>query len=289
MAVGTGFVASLARPGGNITGLTTQATDLAGKRVELLKEVVPKLSRAAILWDPSEPGREALAKGTEAAAQTLGLKIRSVATRNLKELESSFAAIAREGGGAVIVVPSSVLGGHRGQIAELAANRRLPTMCLAPEYVEAGCLMSYSTNIADLHRLFCRQDPQRFEAGRSSCGTADEIRAGDQPEDGEGTWPQGTSVTTAACGPNDRVAHSACAAGSAVSRRQGLPAVSPQKRRENRCAGRGRLSPFELTNAKAKNRRSRRPRRESACPADTRCRGMARPVPGSAVSRSTRP
>jgi len=150
--VGLGFVASLARPGGNITGLSVQSRETGGKRLELLKEAVPNVSRVAVLWDPTEPGRRDQVGEVEVAARALGVQVQLVEARSPSELDSAFAAMTREGAGAVYVQGSTMPFVHRARIAELAAKRRLPAMCLAREYVEAGCLMSYSTSFSDQAR-----------------------------------------------------------------------------------------------------------------------------------------
>jgi putative ABC transport system substrate-binding protein len=150
--VGLGFVSSLARPGGNVTGLTGLATELQAKRLQLLKETVPNASRVAVLWDPTELGRRAQVGEAEAAARAVGLRPELLEARRPSELDDAIAAAAKEGVSAVLVVPSAMLADYRARVAELAAKSRLPTMCLTREWVEAGCLMSYGTNYPDLHR-----------------------------------------------------------------------------------------------------------------------------------------
>ena len=150
--VAMGFVASLARPGGNITGLSTQAVELVGKRLQLLGKVVPKLSRLAVLFDPTEPGPPHEVREIEVAARVLGVQVQLVEARSPDELDSAFTAMAREGAGAVSIVGSTMPFVHRARIAELAARSRLPTMCALREYVEAGCLMSYNPSLIDLAR-----------------------------------------------------------------------------------------------------------------------------------------
>jgi putative ABC transport system substrate-binding protein len=150
--VGFGFVASLARPGGNTTGLTSQGRETGGKRLELLKEAVPNPAKLAILWDPTELGRRDQVKEVETAARASGVKVQLVEARSLSELDGAFATMAREGAGAVYVQGSTIMSAHRAPIAELAARRRLPTMCGTREYVEAGCLLSYNASFRDLYR-----------------------------------------------------------------------------------------------------------------------------------------
>ncbi len=148
--VALGFVASLARPGGNITGLTSQAADLLGKRLQLLKEAVPNVSRMAVLWDPTFPGIRAAVSEAKAAARALGVQLELLEARSPSDLDNAFAAMTREG--AVFVFGSPMLLTHRARIAELALKSRLPAACASRDYVEAGCLMSYTANWADLSR-----------------------------------------------------------------------------------------------------------------------------------------
>ena len=136
--VATGFVGSLARPGGNITGLTTQSPETQGKTLQLLKEAVPSLSRVAILWDPTEPGRREVAREAEGAARVLGLYVQLVEAGRPADLESVFAAMARDRVGAVLVQASQMLGQHRPRIAELAIKHRLPTMGIGRWFTESG-------------------------------------------------------------------------------------------------------------------------------------------------------
>jgi putative tryptophan/tyrosine transport system substrate-binding protein len=146
------FVTSLARPAGNITGLTIQTPELAGKRLELLKEAVPKLTHVAVIWDPTEPGRQQLVKETEVAAPKLGLQIHTLDVRDVREIRRTFTAITKERVGAVLVYGSSMISAQRTVIAELAAKHRLPTMCPTPEWMDAGFVMSYATRLSDVYR-----------------------------------------------------------------------------------------------------------------------------------------
>ena len=150
--VAFGFVASLARPGGNVTGLTRQAADISGKRVQLLKEAVPSLSRVAVLLDTTEPARGDQAREAEIAARALQVDAQLVTVRSVSELDSAFAAMTRNSAGGVLLGASSMLLAHRARVAEDAVKRRLPTMCFSPLFVASGCLMSYSASFADLHR-----------------------------------------------------------------------------------------------------------------------------------------
>ena len=147
--VALGFVASLARPGGNITGLSIQTLDTGGKRLQLLKEAVPTLSRVAVLWDPDFVGGRELFRHAEAAAPGLGLQLQLVAAQGPGELDGAFAAMRRERAGAVFLIGSPTLFAHRIRIADLAVKHRLPTMCALREYAEAGCLIGYGASLID--------------------------------------------------------------------------------------------------------------------------------------------
>ncbi len=149
--VGDGLVASLARPGGNVTGLTAISPDLSGKRLELLKEAVPKASRVAVIWYPT-PNDEREVKETEIAAKTLGLKLQSLQVRSPDDFQNAFAAMTKERANALIIIQSPFMGSHRKEIFELAAKKRLPTMCDGPNLTEEGCLMSYGPNRSDMYR-----------------------------------------------------------------------------------------------------------------------------------------
>jgi putative ABC transport system substrate-binding protein len=150
--VALGFVDSLARPGRNITGLTSQASELAAKRLQILKEAVPHLSRVAILWDATEPGRRDQAKEARAAGPALGIDVQLIEVRSPSELDSAFASVTRHGAGGVLYGASAMFMAQRASLAQHANSRRLPTLCFAPQYVESGCLMSYSANFTDLWR-----------------------------------------------------------------------------------------------------------------------------------------
>jgi putative ABC transport system substrate-binding protein len=150
--IGNGFVASLARPGGNITGLSSIAAELSGKRLELLKEIVPKLSHVAALWTSTNPGNVQALRETELAAGAFGLKLHALDIINPKDIETRFRAASKGRADAVLVLASLVLNSQRTQVADLAVNNRLPTMYYAAEWVEDGGLMSYGVSYTDLYR-----------------------------------------------------------------------------------------------------------------------------------------
>jgi putative ABC transport system substrate-binding protein len=150
--VGSGVVANLARPGGNVTGLSLMHPELSRKRLELLKEVVPKVSRVAILSNPSNPIAPPLLRETEAAARGLGVQIQVVEVRNSAGLDGAFSAMTRDRAGALVVTPDFVFMDQRMRIVDLAAKSRLPAMYAWREPVDAGGLMAYGASIPDILR-----------------------------------------------------------------------------------------------------------------------------------------
>jgi putative ABC transport system substrate-binding protein len=151
--LGSGLVASLARPGGNVTGPSSMYSDLVGKQLEVLKEIVPKLSRVAVLWNPANAAWQAqMLKATGIAAKALGLQVQLLEARGPDELEGAFAAMTRERASALLIAIDVILTRHARQIADLAAKRHLPAMYGSSEHVEAGGLISYGPNIPDVFR-----------------------------------------------------------------------------------------------------------------------------------------
>jgi len=150
--IGSGHVASLARPGGNITGLSNLGRELSGKRLELLKETIPKLSRVAVVGTSTFPGNAQNLRETELAAGALGVKLQYLDVPDPKNIETAFRAASKGRADALLVLASPVLYSHRTQVAELAVKNRLLAIYNQTEYVETGGLMSYGTNIADLYR-----------------------------------------------------------------------------------------------------------------------------------------
>jgi ABC-type uncharacterized transport system substrate-binding protein len=151
--VATGLVASLARPGGNVTGLSIISPELSGKRLELLREVVPGLSRVAVLWNPDVRGAVLDYRETEAAAGSLGLQLQSVEVVRAEDLNRAFSAITKHRAQALIVPPANpVAFGMRDQIASFVQKNKLPSIYAQREYVDAGGLMSYGPSTPDMHR-----------------------------------------------------------------------------------------------------------------------------------------
>jgi len=150
--VGNGFVASLARPGGNITGLATFAPELSGKRLELLKEIVPKLSRVAVFGTSTYPGNAQSLKEVELAAGAFGVKLQYLDVLSPKDIETVFRAASKGRADGLLVLSGPVLASQQTQVVELAVKRRLPAAYGQPQYVEAGGLMYYGPSFLDLSR-----------------------------------------------------------------------------------------------------------------------------------------
>jgi putative ABC transport system substrate-binding protein len=150
--VGDGFVASLARPGGNITGLSTFAPELSGKRLEILRQVVPKLSRVAVLGSSTATGYAQTLKEIEPAAKAFKMQLQFLDVLHAKDMETAFRAASKGRAQGVLTLNSAILGSQRAQIAELAVKNRLPVMYHQREFVEAGGLMTYDMSTLDLNR-----------------------------------------------------------------------------------------------------------------------------------------
>ena len=147
----TGLVESLARPGGNITGLTSLAPDLGGKRLELLKETVPKLSRVAFLYNPADPSNVVELEQLRGPAAELGVTLRVVEARGPAEIEQAFSMI-RERVEGLSTASGAVNNNDQRRIVEMAAKNRLPAIYHLGEFVDSGGLMSYGPNLADMYR-----------------------------------------------------------------------------------------------------------------------------------------
>lgn len=168
--VGTGFVASLARPGGNITGMSNILPELAGKRLELLREILPKLSRVAFLAYGPDPAHRLFVKETQEAAERFGMQFQPLVIGGPEEIESTFSAMVRERAGALVVQPLFIGSlGQAGRIAELAARSRLPTISDGRRYAEARGLMFYG--------------PNRLDQVRRAATYVDKILKGAKPAD----------------------------------------------------------------------------------------------------------
>ncbi len=150
--IGNGFVASLARPGGNITGLANISPYLSGKRLEVLKETIAGISRVGVIWNPESPPSAAAFKETETAARALGVQLQSLEMRGPKDFEGAFKAANKGRVGALTVLSDSLMFAQRTRILELTAKHKLPTMHTQSLWVESGGLMSYGAHFPDLRR-----------------------------------------------------------------------------------------------------------------------------------------
>ncbi len=150
--VGAGFVASLARPGGNLTGLSALSPELSGKRLELLREAIPGASRIAILVNPTDPAQILDVRELQTAAQALGVQLQTLVVRGLDEFDTAFAALTGERAEALLVLEDPLTVTYRIRIVDLVAKSRLPAMYAVREFVDAGGLMAYGPSLPDLFR-----------------------------------------------------------------------------------------------------------------------------------------
>jgi putative ABC transport system substrate-binding protein len=150
--VGSGFIASLAKPGGNITGLAALAPEMSGKQLELLKQIVPKLSRVAIIGNSTNPGDAQALRETVLAAGAYEIYLRYLDVLDPKDIETVFRSIAKGRADGLLVLGNPILNAHRKQIVDLATKHRLPATYARPEFVEAGGLIYYGTSYNDLFR-----------------------------------------------------------------------------------------------------------------------------------------
>jgi putative ABC transport system substrate-binding protein len=150
--VGSGLVSSLARPGGNVTGISLMVPELGGKRLELLKDLLPRIARVAVLWDAANPYPAAVFRETERAAQTLGIEVQSLEVRGPDDLASAFEAAKRQLPDALIIVEDPLTMDFRKTVVDFAATYRLPAIYGLRLFVNAGGLMAYGASLSDLQR-----------------------------------------------------------------------------------------------------------------------------------------
>jgi putative ABC transport system substrate-binding protein len=167
--VAAGFVASLARPGGNITGLSMMSAELIGKQLEMLKEVFPKVSRVALLGNPANPGNAQWVRHAQDPARALGVRLQPSEARDPSEIDNAFTEMTREQAGGVIILNDTMLSDNRIRIADHAARRRLPTVFGLSEHAEAGGLLAY--------------EPSRSDRWRRAATYVDKILKGAKPAD----------------------------------------------------------------------------------------------------------
>jgi putative tryptophan/tyrosine transport system substrate-binding protein len=151
-AVGAGLITNFARPGGNITGLTSSSADLGGKRLELLKQMVPKASRVAVLYNPTDRSNVLILKQLQESVATLGLILQPLQVREPRDFDGAFVAMARQRAHAMFGSPGALTFEHRKVVVDLAAKHRIPAMWGHRSFVDAGGLMSYAVNLYDQNR-----------------------------------------------------------------------------------------------------------------------------------------
>ena len=192
--LGIGLISSLSHPGGNVTGLSIQSTDLAGKRLELLREVVPRLHRLAIIFDAGYPAAARGNKEVQAAASTLGIEVAPHEIRRAEDIASVFYAL-KDHVDALYVVENALASANSVQIGTLALNAKLPMMFNVGNVAQIGSLLSYGP---DFPTMFARaadlvdKNSTRSEAGRSPCRAADQIQSRRQPQNSKNAWPHGS-------------------------------------------------------------------------------------------------
>ena len=176
--VGIGVVDSLARPGGNITGVANMNTDLSGKRLELLKESAPKITSVAVLWNPSSQGHQQILKEIEAVAPGLKLKLYPLTVRSPEDFDGAFQAAAKSRADALLPLGDPLIGSQSKRVIEYAEKNRLPTIFANSESADAGGLMSYASNIADQYRraaVYVDKILKGAKPADSARRTADEV------------------------------------------------------------------------------------------------------------------
>jgi ABC-type uncharacterized transport system substrate-binding protein len=206
--ISDGFVKSLARPGGNITGMFLDLAELSGKQLQILKEIIPKLSRVAILGDSAVNASQL--RELRMVARSLAVQTQALEMKSSKDLESAFEAANKGRATALIVLSNPLTLASRTQIGDMATKRRLPTMYLYRAHVDAGGLISYGPDLpgyVSALRRVCGSNLGRRQAKRVTGGAAREVRFGDQPQDRQRTWPDDPSVSASPSRRDHPVAH----------------------------------------------------------------------------------
>ncbi len=199
--VAAGLVASLNRPGGNLTGVTIFGMMAAGKRLELLRQLMPKAGTIAYLMNPNNPNREF--DNVQAAARSVGQQILVLNADGGREIDTAFATIAQQGVAALLVASDPLFFDRRDQLIALAARQAVPAIYYLRAFSQAGGLLSYGNNLADMYRQ--GQDSQGRQARRPSRRAADQVRVGHQPEDCESARPRNPADADRHCRRGDRI------------------------------------------------------------------------------------
>jgi putative tryptophan/tyrosine transport system substrate-binding protein len=205
----SGLVTSLARPGGNVTGLSVLSPELIGKRLELLKQAVPRISRVAVLWEPDGGGERTdkdMLKRAEVAGQALGVRLQYVEARGPADFDRAFSDMTRAHAGALTVLPSPMFFNQRRRLVDLAAKHRLPAGYPWREGADAGGLISYGPSIADLYRraaTYVDKILKGAKPGDLPIEQPTKFELMNQLENGEGARPHDSAVAAAAGGSGD--------------------------------------------------------------------------------------
>ena len=211
--VGGGFVDSLARPGRNATGFTVSEYGVGGKWLELLKQVAPRMTRVAVLRDPSNPAGTGLFGAIQTGAPSFGVEASPVGLHDAHEIERGITNFARGADGGLIVTPSALATVNRELIIAQAARHKLPAVYPFRYFVTGGGLIYYGPNPVDQFRRaaeYVRSDPQGREPGRFARAASDQVRACDQPQDREGARPHGAADVVSPRRRGDRISRNVC-------------------------------------------------------------------------------
>ena len=206
--VGAGFAVSLARPGGNITGVSNLAVELSGKWLQLLREADPRLSYVAVLWNPANTTHHAIWKAVQAAARAMGIRVLGVEFSGPDDFERGFSAMALGRVDGLLVLPDPVTGANRVRLAELMAKHRLPGIALFRESAEAGYLLSYGVSAFNNHRraaAYVDKILKGAKPGDLSIEQGTKFESGHQPQDRQSPRPCHSAIAAGAGGRRDPV------------------------------------------------------------------------------------
>ena len=198
--VGSGLVASLAKPGRNVTGLSTLSPELVGKRLQLLKEAVPAISRVAVLWNPTVTIQALELREAKVAARSMKVQLQVLEARAPSDFSGAFSAMTKERAGGVIIITSSMFYAERTRIAELAAQSRVPAIYSVKEFAEAGGLMTYGINIRESFRRAATYVDKILKGAKPAdlpIEQRNKVRASHQPQDRQGPRPDDPAVAAA--------------------------------------------------------------------------------------------
>ena len=206
--VGLGLVASLARPGANITGFSGTLPELAGKRLELLREAIPRVSGVSVIWNPSNPATAPEWQVTQASARTLGMKLESVEVRRAEDFVAALAKMSQRRPAAVVMISDTLTVTYRDILADFAVKNRIPAIMATRAFAEGGGLMSYGPNFSDLFRRAASQIDKILRGAKPADLPVEQptkFELVDQPQDRQGARPDDPAIVPCASGPGHRV------------------------------------------------------------------------------------